>query len=105
MGNVIGVLIFALAVWFIWDTYIAADYSKPWWTGNEYQKVCATTGLEACYDLIVFSDGEGIDAISMPSGAIIYANDSECVKASQLKDSRLCRMWEPSGTKWDIMKP
>jgi len=95
----LGTTIFA--VYFL---FFKVDFSKPWWDGNEYQKVCATTGDENCYTLVVSSDGENVIGFGMPNGGYLVGSDSECVKASQLKESRLCRMWDQSGDKWDIMK-
>ncbi len=104
MKEIIGLALMALVGWFIWSSFLATDYSKPWWTGNAHQRVCSTTGLANCYYLVVSSDGESIDGISMPNGGFIEGASSECVKASQLKDARLCRMWDTNGDKWDITK-
>lgn len=103
MKELAGVILFGVVIWIGWS-FISTDYSKPWWNGNEYQKVCSTTGTEDCYELVVSSDGQNITGISMPNGGYITGASSECVKASQLIDARLCRMWTVDGIKWDIMK-
>lgn len=105
MKEIIGLAFIVLIGWLIWSSFFVPDYSKPWWTGNERQQVCTTTGSGYCYYEVVSSDGENIDGLNAPNdNGYIEGTSSECVKASQLKDSRLCRMWDSQGVKWDIMK-
>ena len=101
LSSIIFTGLILLGVWFL---FLRPDYSKPWWNGNEVQKVCATTGSGNCYNLVVSSDGENVNEISLPNGGYIEAQSSECAKASQLNDARLCRMWDSENVKWDIMK-
>ena len=85
-----------------WEKHVM-KYDKPWWSGNETQQVCDNTS-ENCYNLVVASNGEDIEAVYFPNGGYVTVYDWECNKAASMYAfDRFCTIWDSEQRTYDII--
>lgn len=106
MKLLVACILIAIGAWIAisWhNTRQNEKYSKPWWTGSEYQKVCNNSG-DKCYTLAVYSDGESIEKITFPNGGYLVPSGTSCHKAAeQYTFSQFCEFVDSEGNSWDII--
>jgi hypothetical protein len=108
-GGIIGFIIFVLIVWWVYNSFIKTDYSKPWWEGVRVATVCERPyySLTNCYTLQVERTEDSSIKINFPNGGYVYGEVDQCYKGAKDSDfnnnERVCSIVDNEGRTWDIL--
>lgn len=106
-GSILGFIIFIIICVWIYNTWIAPDYSKPWWTGLQVQRICKIPYYDTthCYTLSIDAQDKAILNIRFPNGGYRTIINTECSKAASGQGiDRICRVEDSQGDSWDVLK-
>lgn len=100
--GIVGLIILILIGWWAWNHFFRTDYSKPWWTGTQRERVCQI-GPGNCYVLPIVSDGNNVTQISFPNGGYATLLSSSCGKATSF-NGRYCEAVDTEDRTWEVRR-